>query len=488
MRRLLFEPVVRGRRHLVLRYGVDDLAFSTTYWYDDVDFLELEARHGDEWMRRVYFHILAFEANKAASLAPTAIDFGPYADLAADSFWDLWETLFRNVWGVWRYENDLPDYRLPRPVGAGTLDAWTGGRGGRRASRLLLLCGGGKDSLVSMKLLERAGIDYDTFVYSHSTYGSGQLQHDLIDGLVAHCTTRQVHRAWVVDDGLEAPMARAYPDFGIRRIVSAETVSSYWLALPVALQHGLTEVALGITRSTDEHNLVWDETGEEINYLWGMSGEAERLLHDYVRRELVSNLTMFHLLRPIYDVNVFSLLSRDLDAVPATHSCAQQKPWCCRCAKCLYVWMSYVAWLPPETVAACFDVNLFSIPENRTLLRRMLGLESYKPTDCVGTVSEARLAFAMCRARGVGGVIADDIDLGDFLAEGTATLDRYAPAGRPGPTYPPAPRRAHRGPAPRQRRFGRSRRARRAAPRAPSSPTLNARPPAAGSATRTTPS
>ena len=80
----------------------------------------------------------------------------------------------------------------------------------------------------------------------------------------------------------------------------------------MALQHGFTEVALGVTRSTDEHNVVWDKTGEEINYLWGMSVARRALLHDYVRSELVSNLTMFHLLRPIYDVNVFALLSRDL--------------------------------------------------------------------------------------------------------------------------------------------------------------------------------
>ena len=97
--------------------------------------------------------------------------------------------------------------------------------------------------------------------------------------------------------------------------------------------------------------------------------------------------------------------------------------------------MSYVAWLPPETVPRV-DRNLFSIPQNRTLLRKMLGLESYKPTDCVGTVSEARLAFAMCRAKGVHGTIADDIDLAEFLAEADATLDRYAPAAPAGPTYP----------------------------------------------------
>src|SRR3954453_13644278 len=116
MRRLCLEPVVRGRRHLVLRYGVGNLHFSTTCWYDDVDFLELEARHGGDVMRKVYFHLLAFEANKAGSLAPTEIAVGPYDDLVNDTFWALWETLFHNVWGVWRLENDLPGYRLPRPA------------------------------------------------------------------------------------------------------------------------------------------------------------------------------------------------------------------------------------------------------------------------------------------------------------------------------------------------------------------------------------
>jgi len=421
----------------MLRYGVGDLRFTTTYWYDDVDFVELEARYGEEFMRRLYFHLLAFEANKAASLAPSEIDVGPYADLVTDAFWDLWETMFRNVWGMWRYENDLPDYRLPRPSVPASPSADAPIEVGDGRAKLLMLCGGGKDSLVSMKLLERAGIDYETFVYSHSTYGRGQFQHDLIDGLVATCAPRRTHRGWVVDDALDAPIARVYPELGNGRIVAAETVSSYWTALPVALHHGFTEVALGVSRSTEEHNLVWERTGEEINYLWGMSAEAERLLHDYVRRVLVSNATMFHLLRPIYDINVFALLNEDLHAVPNAHSCAQQKPWCCRCAKCLYVWMNYVAWLPAETVAACFTVNLFNIRENRTILRKMLGLESYKPTDCVGTVSEARLAFAMCRAKGVDGIIADDIDVAELLIEVPATLDHYTPAVTPGRTYPP---------------------------------------------------
>jgi hypothetical protein len=288
-----------------------------------------------------------------------------------------------------------------------------------------------------MRLLERAGVPYDTFVYSHSVYGSAPFQHALIDRLVDRCAPQRRHRGWVLDDAMDAPLSSVYPELGIKRVVAAETVSSYWTALPVALQHGCTEVALGVTRSTDEHNLVWEVTGERINYLWGMSSTAEQLLHDYVRANLFGDLRMFHLLRPVYDLNVFSTLQRELDAVPATHSCAQQKPWCGRCAKCIYVWMQYVAWLPADTVEQCLTTNLFDLPENRSILRKMLGLEGYKPTDCVGTVSEARLAFAMCRAKRVGGLIADDIDATGFVDEAPATLARYAAVWAPGSTFPP---------------------------------------------------
>ena len=308
MATLWLEPVRRGRHHVVLRYGVDELSFTTTYWYDDVDFSHLAAVYGEEFLRRVEFHLLLFEANKAASLAPDEIDFGPYADLLTEPLWELWETLFRHVWGVWRYENNLPDYRLPRPAGRLSVGAGPPVTVVDPCERLLLLCGGGKDSLACMRLLERGGIAYDTFAYSHSTYGSAAFQHELIGGLVAQCAPHAQHRGWVFDDALDAPIAETHPERGIVRIVAAETVSSYWTALPVALQQGFTEVALGVTRSTDEHNLVWDATGERINYLWGMSSDAERLLYDYIRQHLISDLSMFHLLRSVYDLNVFSML------------------------------------------------------------------------------------------------------------------------------------------------------------------------------------
>lgn len=425
---LVFDPVHRSRHQLALNYRVDEIAFSTVYWYDTVDFYALEARFGPAFMRKVYFHLLAFEANQGASLKADILDPGPYADLCTGRFAELWGTIFRHVWGVWRYENDLPDYggpqiKTPRPAGvtppAALLQAEAGGK-------LLMLCGGGKDSLATAKLLEGAGVSYEAMVYSHSIYGKAQRQHDLIDAMLAQTRAGRVHRGWVFDTALDSPAARLHPEYGVKRMLSAETVSSYWTALPIALQHGFERVALGISRSTDEHNFTWERTGEEINYLWGMSTQAEMLLHDYIGDEIAANLSYFHLLRPVYDLVVFGLLTRDQAAVTSTHSCAQQKPWCCRCPKCVYVWMHIVAYLDEWVAAQMFRENLFDLPENRGFIRKMLGVEGYKPWDCMGTVSETQVAYLLCRAKGVSGQAVADIAPSDLPVDIGAFLAKYA--------------------------------------------------------------
>jgi hypothetical protein len=427
---LIFEPVQRSRHQLVLNYRVDDLSFSTAYWYDTVNFYQLEARFGEAFMRRIYFHLLAFEANKAASLKPAVLDLGPYQDLYTDRFFELWQTIFANVWGIWRYHNNLLDYKGPQ--GAAVRPAKSNQSTGPATlelgpdEKLLSMCGGGKDSLASAKLLEHAGLPYEVMVYSHNIYGPAQRQHDLIDGMLAHTRAGQCHRGWVYDNAVDSPAARLYPEYGVKNMLSAETVSSYWTALPIALQHNYTRIALGVTKSTDEHNLVWESTGEEINYLWGMSTTAETLLHDYIQAELVSNLSYFHLLRPIYDIVVFNLLARDPAAVTSTHSCAQQKPWCCRCPKCIYVWMHLVAYLDEWVVDQMFDKNLFDLPENRPYIRKMLGLEGYKPWDCMGTVSETQIAYLLCRAKGKTGRAVEDIGPDEISVDIESFLAKYA--------------------------------------------------------------
>jgi len=225
---------------------------------------------------------------------------------------------------------------------------------------------------------------------------------------------------------ISSTAARLYPEYGVSHMLSAETVSSYWTTLPIALQHNHPLVVLGITSNTDEHNLVWERTGEAINYLWGMSTAVEKLLYDYIQSELVRDLNFFHLLRPVYDLVVFNLLPENIEAVPATHSCAQQKPWCGRCPKCLYVWMHLVAYLDDGVAEQAIEQSLFDRPRNRTYLRKMLGLEVFKPADCVGTVSETQVAYLLCRAKEKTGRAVADNDPAEIPFDGQAFLDTYS--------------------------------------------------------------
>ena len=99
-----------------------------------------------------------------------------------------------------------------------------------------------------MKLLERAGVEYDTFAYSHSVYGSAELQHDLIGGLVDRCHPAGRHRGWVVDDAADAPVAGAYPERGIARIADCRTV-------PAAFRSGCEDYVAGRASTGSEDPL-----------------------------------------------------------------------------------------------------------------------------------------------------------------------------------------------------------------------------------------
>ena len=397
------ESVTYDRHQLAIRCRLSSAVFHTTFWYESVDLEALARRFSHEMVERIGVHVAAFELAKVASLAPDRVDFGPYGHHVTPQLVELWQTVFRHVWAQWRYENGLPHYRPrldagaeetpPQPVRLEPGDV-----------EVLNLCGGGKDSLASMKLLERAEVPFASLGYSHSIYGQHGKQHQLLDGLLDHGASTLRHRMWIYDDFLDAPVLQLTGHHGIRTLCAAETPSSVFATLPIVLQHGYPYLSLGHERSADRGNLIWEATGEDVNHQWGKSYEAEKLLNAYIQEHLVQGMQYFSLLKPLHDVAIFHLLRRDLDAVPSTHSCNIEKPWCKRCAKCAYVWIHYMAHLPMDLVNGMFDgTNLLDLPENQLHFRQLLGLEDQTPFECVGHWEETRLAFALAHRKGLQG-------------------------------------------------------------------------------------
>ena len=233
MRTLRLLELHHGADCLVASCAMDDMRFHVTVWYADVD-LDAIARRDRVLFERICVHVALFQLNAACSLRPDTIALGPYARYLTQDLVDTWRTVFRNVWAQWRYEHDLPAYDGPRfvdPIAPSALP----GAVEPGDVELLAFGGGGKDSLVAAKLLERAELPFATLGYSHSIYGAAEPQHALLDRVGAATARVRAERQWIIDDLLDAPVARLRPELGVKYILAAETPASVFAALPLAL-------------------------------------------------------------------------------------------------------------------------------------------------------------------------------------------------------------------------------------------------------------
>jgi hypothetical protein len=403
MRVLRLVDLHRGRDCIAITCAIDDLRFHTTIWYAGVDLDALARAHGAERVDRLAFTAALFQLDALVSLRPDAIALGRWARWLTPRLAALWHAVVAGVWAQWRYEHDLPDYAprfveapaaAPAPVPATATAPAAGGP-------LLAMCGGGKDSLVACKLLERGGLPFATLGYAHSIYGDAAAQHALIERVAAATARVRGERQWVTDDFLGSPVVELRgPSLGVRALTAAETPASVFAAVPLALARGYRAIVVAHERGANTPNLIW--RGAPVNHQWGKSLAAERLLDDYLRSELAPGLRYFSVLAPVHDEVIFELLARDAELAARTHSCNVGKPWCGACAKCAYVWLQMAAHLPPAVVAATFAGagDIGERPDNARWWRELFGLAPHTPFECTGGVAEARLALELARRRG----------------------------------------------------------------------------------------
>jgi len=417
MRVLRLTEVVRGRTSIAASCALDDLRFHATVWYQDVDLDELARLYGAEVLDRIALHVALFQLNAVASLRPDTIELGVYARFLTPALVRLWQTVFRNVWAQWRWEHGLREYvpefaNAPVETAPAPIETPSGD------TELLAFCGGGKDSLVALKLLERGRLPFATLGYAHSVYGGAADQHALLDRLGGATARVRAERQWIVDDFLDSPVVALRPDLGVKSLLAAETPASVFAALPIALARGYRGLVVAHEASANTANLDWN--GEAVNHQWGKSWDAEQLLERYVREQLVSNVRYFSVLAPVHDEVIFELLARDAELAPLTHSCNVRKPWCGECAKCAYVWLQFAAHLPADIVEKTFGASLGERAVNQQHFHQLLGLAEHTPFECVGSAAEARLALALARDRGALGkrltALVDELGIIDIAA------------------------------------------------------------------------
>ncbi len=264
------------------------------------------------------------------------------------------------------------------------------------AHGILLALGGGKDSIVVAEALKGVSVPFETLVL-----GNTAIQHNVarIVGkpLRSIIRTRDPRAAHITKQQNVQP---GYP-FVCAVILEAVTY---------AMLHGHRYIILANEGSADNGNLEY--RGLTVNHQWSKSSECEAMMQRYITQYIRPDIIVFSPIRQLSEIemvrrfagyreyfNAFSSCNMNFFSPRSVLETARRGHayWCNRCPKCLFMFACLAAFLPKEDVIDIFGKNLFADATFEPLLRRLLGLEGFKPFECVGTPDE--LIVAMHRVR-----------------------------------------------------------------------------------------
>ncbi|NES85593.1 MAG: hypothetical protein F6K10_31615 [Moorea sp. SIO2B7] len=405
----------RSKHNLTLLYQYNEITFTTTLWYSTVDFHKLELDYSQEYMEKIYFHILLFHGLKILSLKPTHLDLGKYSKYWTKNLQELWKISVEQCLGQWRYETGNLDYQgaeiINQDVITRKIEAVTLVPG---ETPLLLCNGGGKDSLLMARLLDDNNIPFDSFSINLHTHANPEKLFEMHEQHLYKLQNppSKIHRQYIIESFLNSPAAKlhgveAVEVSEIRNYEDLPLAYGVFGILPIILQEKYTQLCYGNEKSADSEQI---QIGDRvINHAWCKSTECEILYEEYIQQEFINNLTIFSLLKPMSDTLVYQLLSqkvRDKD-LKLVYSCNTNPPWCKSCPKCAYVYLSYMAYVTPEQASEVQyllnNENLFNRPDLQLYYRQLMGLEAHNAFECVGEIEENKLALEKCVEQGFTG-------------------------------------------------------------------------------------
>lgn len=305
----------------------------------------------------------------------------------------FWNLVYTKGLGEFFYKNNI-DYRglVQFPYG----DSHNPRKPDERihAPRSLVLLGGGKDSIVTAQLFKAHGKDFSLFA-TNPVLLQRQIADTIGKDFIEVRRTLdpklfELNRAKGVYNG-HIPISAIYAFIGLlgaqlydyRYVVASNEVSS---------NYGNMEYL-----------------GQEINHQWSKSFEFEREVRAYIEAYISQDLQYFSLLRPIHEIEIVRLFTKHAEYFSSFSSCnanfkisggLTNSLWCGKCPKCAFIFLLLSAFLPKADVTGIFGKNMFADTSLLALYKELLGIEGFKPFECVGTPEESLWAFQEVLKRG----------------------------------------------------------------------------------------
>lgn len=306
----------------------------------------------------------------------------------------FWTKVYEDGLGEFFFRNNLdPNDRIHFPVTAGNAPEIEAGDEPSTRQPLVPI-GGGKDSIVTIELLKGAGIRQTLL-----RVGEHPIINEMMD--VADVPLLNVKRA------LSPELFRLNEEGALNGHVPISAYISF-LAVAIAILGGHTDVIFSNERSANEGNVEYK--GKTINHQWSKSLEFEKMFQAYLAAYITKDVQYFSLLRRYSELKIVELFLDYPEYLKLFTSCnrnwhlvaKKEMPtlWCGECPKCAFAFALLAAYLPKDELVPLFGKDLFEDEKLIPLYKELLGLEGFKPFECVGTPEEVKAAFHLIQKRG----------------------------------------------------------------------------------------
>ncbi|MFZ2192821.1 MAG: UDP-N-acetylmuramoyl-L-alanine--D-glutamate ligase [Candidatus Moraniibacteriota bacterium] len=253
--------------------------------------------------------------------------------------------------------------------------------------RLLVMNGGGKDSIVAMELLKKIAKDFTVF-----SVNEAEIQKE-VAALVGG-------KKIVVKRELDKKLLefRNKPDAYNGHV----PVSLQWafIGLFTAVIYDYRYIISANENSASQGNIEY--LGRWVNHQWSKSFLAEKMFSNYVKEYIATDVLYFSILRPLSEIKIVEIFSKYKKYFKTFSSCNANfkikddlvgKRWCGHCPKCVFVFTMLSAYLSKKELLDIFGKSLFEDKKLLPTFEELLGLKRIKPFECVGTAEEMKLAL-----------------------------------------------------------------------------------------------
>lgn len=249
--------------------------------------------------------------------------------------------------------------------------------------------GGGKDSQVTVEILQRHNIDVTLF----------RMQpHPFITELakINHLPLITVERQ------LDPKIYELNKQNALNGHVPITGYVTF-LTIILALLGGQDSVFFSNERSSNFGNVNY--LSMAVNHQWSKSFEAEQMLSHYISNFVTQKVQYLNILRPLSELGIMKIFCRQPKYFDHITSCNKNwlwnnqgqnrhsGKWCGQCEKCAFVFALFAAFLPLQKATQIFGKNLFDDNELLPFYRELWGAEKFKPFECVGTPQEMQAAM-----------------------------------------------------------------------------------------------